>query len=116
MQLSATVISAAVSTLYVVKMTLKYKNQDLGFSKRHRGSVRRVLEVQHGSARRSQGLIQGVDVALGQPIGQVCMQTMHLLLLLLEEQLSSNQTFISCSFILPAGRGRLKIFTFTSNI
>lgn len=79
--------------------SLKCKN--LGFPRRYRRSVEWVLKVEHGSARWDQGVIYGVKVGPGQPAGQVGLEPLHLLLLLLEEQLCSSQTFISCPVILP---------------
>lgn len=45
-----------------------------------------------------------VEVGPGQPAGQVGLEPLHLLLLLLEEQLCSSQISISCPLILPTGR------------
>lgn len=80
------------------------KSKNLGFAKWYRRGVKGVSKVEHGSARWGQGFICGVQVGPGQPAGQVGLEPMHLLLLLLEEQLCSNQTFISCQLILPIGK------------
>ncbi len=79
------------------------KNKNLGFAKWYRRGVEGVSKVKHGSARWGQGVIWGVEVRPGQPVGQVSLEPLHLLLLLLEEQLCSNQTFISCPLVLPTG-------------
>lgn len=75
---------------------------DLGFAEWYRRGIEGVSKVEHGSARWGQGVICGVEVGPGQPAGQVCLEPLYLLLLLLKEQLSSNQTFIS-PLILPTG-------------
>ena len=66
------------------------------------GGVEGVSKVEHGSARWGQGVFCGVEVGPGQPAGQVGLESLHLLLLPLEEQLCSDQTFISCALIQPA--------------
>lgn len=80
------------------------QGKNLGFAKGHRRSVEGVSKVEHRSARWGQWVICGVEVGPGQPAGQVGLEPLHLLLLLLEEQLCSSQTFISCPLILPTGR------------
>lgn len=80
------------------------KNKNLGFARWYRRGVEGVSKVEHGSARWGQGVICGVEVSPGQPVGQVGLEPLHFLFLLLEEQLCTNQTFISCPLILPTGR------------
>lgn len=81
-------------------------SKDLGFAKWYRRGVEGVSKVEHGSARWGQGVICGVEVGPGQPAGQVGLEPLHLLLLLLEEQLCSNQAFIGCPLILPTRKKR----------
>lgn len=73
---------------------------NLGFAE----CIEGVSEIKHGGASWGQkGVVCGVQVGPGQPAGQVGLEPLNLLLLLLEEQLSSNQTFIG-ALILPTGR------------
>lgn len=80
------------------------KSKNLGFAKLYRRGEEGVSKVEHGSASWSQGLICGVEVGPGQPADQVGLEPLHLLLLPLEEQLCSSQTFISRPLMQPTGR------------
>lgn len=91
-----------LSKRYTVMLRV-INNADLCFAEWNRGGVGGVSNVQHGGTRWRQGFIDGVEVGPGQPVGQVSLEPLHLLLLLLEEELGSNQTFIG-AFILSARR------------
>lgn len=79
-----------------------------GFAEWYRRSVEGVSKVQHRRVRGSKGVVCRIEVSPGQPAGQVCLKPMDLVLLLLEEQLGSNQTFIS-PHILPTARREEKV-------
>lgn len=78
-------------------------SKHLGFAKWYRRGEEGVPKVEHGAASRGQGVVCGVEVGPGQPLGQVGLEPLHLLLLPLQKQLCSNQAFIGRPLVEPAG-------------